>query len=280
MKRVWGHVLAGVAVLGVGSALVFACVHNDSSIFIQNVLAPQLVTPGTGCTYTSSTTQTYIPTGTYDLGLKSSYDPWYLVGNQLVAQSNSAQLMTETSTFTVQGAVVRLTDSQGNSVGTGTFTSLTSGTIYPAVGGVPSYTSIQVPSVIDSATAAAIGNANGAFLDMGGHVRVITYVRFFGKTLGGKYIESNEFEFPVDVCRSGPTFNCLIVFSQADNNPCYKGPNCLGNPAATMMNANTVPCSGQDFPIDCAQCTATNERCRGVFAGMSNPSMDAGTCVP
>jgi hypothetical protein len=275
MKRVWGHVLAGMAVLGVGSAAAFACVHNDSSIFIQNVLAGQQVSGGAGCSYTSATTQPFIPFGVLDVLLRNSYDPTYLVGNQLVAEANSSQLMTETSTVTIQGATVRLTDSQGNKVGTGSFTSLTSGTIYPATGGVPSYTPIAVPSVIDSATVAAIVQANAAQLAMNGYVRVITYVRVFGNTLGGRYVESGEFEFPVDICQG-----CLIAFTQADNNPCYLQPNCLGNPASTTMSANTVPCNpGMDIAIDCAQCTAVNQACRGAYANKQNPTADAG-CVP
>jgi hypothetical protein len=274
MKRVWGHVLAGIGVLGIGSGAVFACVHNDSSIFIQNVLAPQLVSSGQACTYTSATTQPYLPSGTLDVLFRDHYDAVYLVGNQLVAEANSSQLMTETSTVTIQGGIVRLTDSSGNALGTGTFTRLTSGTIYPAAGGVPSYTAIGLTSVIDAATVMALKNnaQTGALIAGGGSVRVVTYVRFFGNTLGGRYIESDEFEFPVDVC-SG----CLITFSEADVNPCYKTPNCLGNPAAGTSSANTAPCNvGQDQGIDCAQCQAVPQ-CRGAYPN-GPPAPDAG-CI-
>jgi hypothetical protein len=275
MKRVWGHVMAGSVVLGIGSAAAFACVHDDTSVFIQNVLAPQQVTPGSGCSYGPSTTQPFIPFGVLDVALRASYDPTYLVGNQLTAEANSAQLMTETSTIRVEGATVRLTDSQGSSVGTGSFTSLTSGTIYPAVGGTPSYTPITVPSVIDSATVAAIMKSSSAQL-VAGYVRVITYVRIFGHTLGGRYVESDEFEFPVDVCQA-----CLISYSQADSNPCYKQPNCLGNPGAMATTANTAPCAGwgQDLAIDCSQCVSTNPWCSGVYVNMPKPGPEAG-CVP
>jgi hypothetical protein len=273
MKRVWGHVLAGITLLGVGSAAVFACVHNNSSIFIQNVLAPQQVSPGQGCLYTNSTTQPFIWVGTFDIDLSQtgSYSPTYLVGNQLVSEANSSQLMTETSTVNIQGAIVRLTDSQGHSVGTGTFTSLTSGTIYPANGGVPSYTAIMVPDVIDSNTVNAIKSGTA----MGGYVRVITYVKIFGNTLGGRYVESGEFEFPVNVCAG-----CLVNFTSQDNNPCFAQPNCLGNPGAGSSSAQqTVPCApGQDIPMDCAQCQY-RPVCRGAYATMTLPAADAG-CVP
>jgi hypothetical protein len=272
MKRVWGHVLAGVALLGIGSAAAFACVHNDSSIFVQDVLAAPQVTSGQGCGFTAATTQPVISSGRLDVGLRSHYDPTYLVGNQLIAEANSSQLMTETSTVTIQGAVVRLTDAQGNKIGTGNFTRLAAGTIYPATGGVPSYASIEVTSVIDTDTAVAVTNANTALLAAGGAVRVVTYVRFFGNTLGGRYVESDEFEFPVDIC-SG----CLIAFTPQDINPCFPSPNCLGNPAAgTSSSQSTIPCRvGQDFSIDCIQCQS-NPLCLGYYANMPLPAADAG----
>jgi hypothetical protein len=277
MKRVWGHVLAGVSLLGGGSAAVFACVHNDSSIFIQNVLAPQQVTAGQLCVYTNATTQTFIPNGVLDLAFKYNYDAWYLVGNQLVAEANSSQLMTETSTVTIQGAIIRLTDSAGNPIGTKTFTRLTSGTIYPANGGTPSYTPIGVTSVIDTNTAMAFQAANATLLAMGGRARVVTYLRFFGNTLGGRYVESDEFEFPVDVCQSTAAYPCLIAFTPQDINPCYQSPNCLGNAAAgSSSTSNTLPCSpGQDMAIDCIQCQS-NPACRGAYASQPVPAADAG----
>jgi hypothetical protein len=251
MKRVWGHVLAGVSLLGGGSAAVFACVHNDSSIFIQDVLAPQQVSNGQACTFTAATTQAVLSSGILDLVFTDHYDPTYLVGNQLVAEANSSQLMTETSTITIQGAVIRLTDSQGHQL-VPSYTRLAAGTIYPANGGAPSYAPITVTSVIDSDATNAVSMANTALLSMGGYVRVITYLRFFGNTLGGRYVESDEFEFPVDVCQSTATHPCLIAFTPQDINPCFSAPNCLGNAGAgTSSSQSTLPCNpGQDLKID------------------------------
>jgi hypothetical protein len=197
------------------------------------------------------------------------------VGNQLVAEANSSQLMTETSTVTIQGAVVRLTDSQGNAFPNTPYTRLAAGTIYPANGGTPSYAPVTVTSVIDSQVAAAVASGNTMLLGQGGYVRVITYLRFFGNTLGGRYVESNEFEFPVDVCQG-----CLILFTPQDINPCVPAPNCLGNAAAGTSSAqSTVPCSmGQDLKIDCIQCQSYKE-CRGYFANNPLPPLDGG-CVP
>jgi hypothetical protein len=275
MKRVWGHVLAGVSLLAGGSAAVFACVHNDSSIFIQDVLAPQEVSNGQACSFSAATTQAVLSSGVLDLVFTNHYDPTYLVGNQLVAEANSAQLMTETSTVTIQGAVVRLTDSQGNAFPNTPYTRLAAGTIYPANGGTPSYAPITVTSVIDSKVAAAVQSGNTMLLGQRGYVRVITYVRFFGNTLGGRYVESDEFEFPVDVCQG-----CLISYTPQDINPCFAAPNCLGNAAAGTSSAqSSVPCVvGQDLSIDCIQCQSYPE-CRGAYATMPLPALDAGCAL-
>jgi hypothetical protein len=98
----------------------------------------------------------------------------------------------------------------------------------------------------------------------------VTYLRFFGNTLGGRYIESDEFEYPVDVCKG-----CLISFSPQDIRPGFPVPNCLGNAAAGSSTAQqTLPCVvGQDLSIDCIQCQAIPD-CQGAVQGMT---LDAGT---
>jgi hypothetical protein len=281
MKRVWGHVLTGVALLAGGGSAFAACVHNDSSIFVQDVLAPQEVANGQGCTFTNAPTQTVISSGRLDIDFTYQYNATYLLGNQLVSEANSQQLITETSTVTIQGAVVRITDSQGNQLTT--FTRLAAGTIYPAVGGVPGYAPITV-TTIDSATAAglcapnplgqcAASSQSAQILNAGGLVRLVTYARFFGNTLGGKYIESDEFEFPVDVCKG-----CLIAFTPQDIKPGFPSPNCLGNAALGSSTAQqSLPCwPGQDLMIDCLQCQSV-PACQGACQnGACNVFFDAG----
>jgi hypothetical protein len=271
MKRVWGHVLAGFTLLGGGGAAFGGCVHNDSTLFVQDVLAPQEVTTG-ACVFTNSPTQTVISTGVLDVDFRYQYDPVYLVGNQMVQEANNQQLITETSTITIQGAVVRITNSAGTELKT--FTRLAAGTVYPASGNIPGYAPIGVTTIdrdtlfneptISSLLLAPNAQARAAT------VRLVTYVRFFGKTLGGRYVESEEFAFPVDVCKG-----CLITFSPADINPRFKPPNCAQNPGAQggSTSQQSLPCVvGQDLPIDCIQCQAV-EDCRG-YQGVA---IDAGT---
>ncbi|MDP9152075.1 MAG: hypothetical protein M3O36_19295 [Myxococcota bacterium] len=231
MNRLWGHVLAGLLLL-LGAAAVFpACVHDNSAIFVRDVLAPILVTNSAGCSYTADPAQAYITSGVLDLSLRPEYDATYLIGNQLVPEVNPGQLQTETSIVTIQGGVVRITDSAGTQLRT--FTRLASTSINPAGGGIPTYGAVTI-TTLDPLTLTS--NADIQNLVSGGTVRLVTFVRFFGTTTGGKSVESGEYEFPVDICR-----NCLI--------------HCA---SATAGSALSEPCAfGQDAPVNLDCTTAT-----------------------
>jgi hypothetical protein len=241
-KRVWAHVVTGLTTVGLSGLLASACAHDDSTLFVVDVLAPQLVTAGQMCSFTNNPTQAVIPSGVLDTSLTLTYNPEYLVANQMVSQANPSQLQTETSYITIQGAIVRITDSLGNQIKT--FTRLGVTTIAPASGTTPSFAPIGV-TTIDEATAIANTPMSGST------VRLVTYVTFFGQTTGGDNIESNEFEFPVDLCAG-----CLVKISATDSNPCYMNqPNCVNGASNATTSTEPVPCViGQDAPVDCSQC--------------------------
>jgi hypothetical protein len=265
MKRVWGHVFAGVGVLtGLGAAgvMVSACVHDDSTIFVNDVLAPQFVTPGMSCLFTADPTQTFLSEGTLDADLTPEYQAEFLVGNQMVPRGDPNQPQTETSYVTIQGAVVRIVDPQGKQLNT--YTWPTSATIPPSSGTSPGYAPVSV-TILDSATVASLGLTPTY---AGGQIkRLVSYVRFFGSSVGGQSVESDEFGFPVSVCRS-----CLISFD--NENPDLPEPNCaLASSMSTV--ATSVPCiGGQDFAVSCTSCKGVSA-CQGVLAGTS--IADAGT---
>jgi hypothetical protein len=277
MNRVLGHCLAGLAVLTGAISLTSACAHDDSSLFVQNVIFPQPQGAGTECTYTANPSQLFLSVGTLDTAFRNDYEAVFLLANQLVAvagQSNSTEVMTETNDINIQGAIVRVTDAAGNQLDS--FTSLTSGTVYASVGGTPGYAVASATAISSKALAAAGTPANG------GTVTLVSYLKFFGHTLGGDYIESNEFEFPVDVCN-----NCLVTYSQGDISSCYAGPNCEcaasmstpGCSSTTASSAQTVPCRiGQDTTFDCSQCVG-DPACRpnrNNFVGGPGCTADAG----
>lgn len=235
----------GALVLGAGSS---GCVHDDSTIFVQQVLQPPMVSVGQQCAFKADPSEITIVSGVLDVSLTLGYWAEYLVGNQLIAQSNPNQLQTETSSVNLEGAEVRVTDGAGNAIHS--FTTLGGATIFAASGGSPSWGLFPVRT-IDSDTLAASGipaQLQAQYeLGVSQVSRVVTYVRVYGKTLGGRYVESNEFEFPVDIC-----YGCLVDFAVADQDFCYELPNCR---YASAVAPSSVPCIiGQDNGVDCSQC--------------------------
>ena len=82
MKRVWGrHVIGAAGLVGLGVATVSACAHDNSTIFIRNVLAQQVVSNGQQCLYTSDPTQAYITSGVLDVDFHGAYLAEFLIGN-------------------------------------------------------------------------------------------------------------------------------------------------------------------------------------------------------
>jgi hypothetical protein len=250
MMRARGAVWTTMGALA-GAAGLSGCVHDDSTIFIQQVMAPPLVSPGEQCTFKADPTEDSITSGALDISLTGGYVAEYLVGNQLVSQANSNQLQTETSDVNLEGAEVRVTEGNGDQIQA--FTTLGGSTIFAASGGTPAWGLFAVQTINQQTIASSEGLSSLADLYAGGKIgshRVVTYVRVYGKTLGGRYVESNEFEFPVDVC-----YGCLVGFSASDVNVCYDQPNCYYAAAST---STTVPCfPGQDGIVDCAECQGT-----------------------
>jgi hypothetical protein len=265
MDRVWRHVLTGLSVAAAvtaAGATESACVHDDSTIFVSRVLAPPLVTAGMICTFTADPTQPSIASGVLDVALTNSYTAEFLVGNQMVPRGDPNQPQTETSYVKIEGAVVRIMDASTPPQQLASYTTLAALTLPPSSGTSPGYGPIAV-TIINSATAAGFSMSSGG-------IRVTSYVRFFGHTLGGESVESNEFGFPVDVC-SG----CLIAFPPSEENLQLPTPNCaLSN--SSMMTATSVPCiMGQDYAIDCALCQSA-PACRVNENGTPVAIVDAG----
>jgi hypothetical protein len=262
MMRVWGHLGVGLLLLASAVVSIPACAHDDSTLFVQNVLLAAPVSAGQVCQFTNDPKQPSISSGILDLALRDQYDAEFLLGNQMVSEANSQQLQTETSIITIQGAVVRITDAAGAQINT--FTRLTSATIYPAAGSVPGYGAVGV-TILDSSSTSGNGSVTSTVTG-GGSARLVTYVKFFGVTLGGKSVESDEFEFPVDIC-----LGCLISFSPVDISPLFAAPNCRAAGSGTVSSL-PVPCIvGQDTAVDCSYCL-TNPYCNPSTA----PIADAG----
>lgn len=232
MKRVWGNGMTGLLLLAgaaAASAAGPACVHDNSTIFVSNVLAPQYVTAGMVCQFTPDPTQPVLSEGMLDVAVGLQYTAEFLVGNQIVPRGDPNQPQTETSFVTVEGAVVRIVDENGTQLNT--YTRPTAATIPPSSGTTPGYAALGV-TIIDEATVKSL--APGA--------RVVSYVRIFGHTLGGDSVESNEFGFPINVC-----LGCLISFPAMEQNNDLPKPNCANAGAGAATRRRSPALSGRTW---------------------------------
>lgn len=272
MKRFWGHLIAVVGIAAGAVGMNSACAHDDSTIFIRNAIYPP-ASQGLGlCTYTNDPSQPKLNSGTLDTAFTLFYSPAFLVGNQMTPRGNPDNTQTETSRVEIQGAIVRLTDVAGNELRP-SFTRSAAGFLDPAIGGQPGYGTYQVLILDDAVTqsvrtqgTAAVGSGKTA-----GSLRVMAYIKFFGHTLGGIRVETNEFQFPIDVC-----YGCLVQFPQgvSSNLPGDPQPNCKNSGTGGSTSAASPCVLGQDQPIDCRICVDTHKDVCG--GGGSSSPVDAG----
>ncbi len=204
MKRVCGHVLAALAVLAGGASVTSACVHDDSTIFVFDVLAPQEVSNGESCVFTSDTTQPYISSGVIDIDFGANgYFAEYLVGNQMVPQGNPSTPQNETSYVTIRNVVVRITDTADPPNQLATFTQAASATIPPLNGTTPSFAPIGVLT-IDHNTLMNPNVFN--VVAGGGGARLLTYVIFKGITTGRRQCRVRRVRVPGRRVQGVPDF--------------------------------------------------------------------------
>jgi hypothetical protein len=252
MKRFWGHAFVAVVSLAGIGVIGSACAHNDQSIFIRQVMAPPTVAIGTQCVYTPDPTLQELGSGILDVSLTNRYTAVLLVGNQLVPQANPDQARTESNRVELQGATVTVVNA-GDLPGISANTTLQSFTVNavgfadPGTGGTPSY-GLLIADILefDKITTSLPIPANG------GSVTLVAHVKAFGETLGRTSVETNEFDFPIDVC-SG----CLVSFPTGSADPLQAMPNCLGSTTMTTGSTGMIvqPCFlGQDQTVDCRLC--------------------------
>jgi hypothetical protein len=270
MKRFWMHVMGGVMATAGLAVVAPACTHDDSSFFLDAVLAPPQGS-ASGCVYTNDPTQAAFSWGIVDVEAESAFSNAYyaefLVGNQIIPTGNQEQVMDETSRIIIKGAVVTITAADGTPIsgGTSTYTTLGAGEVDPSASDTPGYGLVNL-EILDPTTITALKNSLGPFE----RETVITYTKAFGTTLGGDSVESNTFEFPILACRG-----CLINFDTALG--VTPQPNCEGK-AVTMAGGETPCFYGQDVAFDCHACSLTDPFCLCAQESCSlvgNP--DAGT---
>jgi hypothetical protein len=151
----------------------------------------------------------------------------------------------ETARIEIQGAIVQVVDPAENNATIEYNTVLTAGIIEPASGSVPSYTGVGL-NIMD---AAAVAHFTPALVGAPSKIALV-YVTFFGQTLGGQNLQSDQYQFPVDVCAG-----CLVTFPSGTTNVAVY---CTGPSTDAIVQACVA---GQDQSTDCTYCSGSSPYC-------------------
>jgi hypothetical protein len=238
MRRSVEPMLGSALAAAVVAISAMGCAENESSLFVRQVQAR--VPPE--CAVNNDPQSLMMLRGTLDVALKGNgYLAPLLVGNQLVSRGSGDELRTESARVSLHGAVVRIDDSAGNTIDE--FTVDGTGFVDPGDDTGPGY-GILAATLIPPGT---------------GELGAVTvWVKVFGRTLGGKELESNELSFPMNVCNG-----CLISYPSEYNEAQGPGYLCAVGTGATME----LPCLvGQDAVVPCMYCSGVIPKCRNPAA--------------
>lgn len=222
--------------LGFCAAVALAmggCADNETSLFVESVL---LGDPPE-CDYRADPGSTRLFAGTLDVGFRTHYEAVLLVGNQQIPRGSKEQLRTETMAVQVRGAEVRLTDSDGASLGE--FSVPTSGYVPPTSAEAPGYGASLVTIIPPG-----VGQELSSDIRPGRRKTVVADIRVFGETGGDVEVTSGSTNFVIEVCHG-----CLSVAPEDPEITCLHG-------VTEDAVAGCFP--GQDQRTDCRYC-ATDE---------------------
>jgi hypothetical protein len=242
-----GMAMRSVRAMGLGLCLALgACDNEPTSLVIRGIGIPEA---DNDCTITPSATTLTRPAGTLDVGLTQQYEAWVVVANQLTPRGRKNNLRTETSGVVLEGAEVRVEDSQGAVLIE--FTAAASGFIDASGSETPGFgaaSATLIPPQHASELAAELASDPNRIINR------VAYVKVYGHTVGGVELESVEFAFPIRVC-----LFCLVDYSAATVDVASGTLQCVPTPGS---EEEALPCDpGQDEPVDCRQCAAL-EGCR------------------
>lgn len=245
--RLLGQTLFAATAIGLSLVIAPACVDNDQSLYIKQVMAPPT---GGDCTFQADPSQPALFEGTMDVALRSSYQAVVLVGNQMIARSDNLGARAESNKAHLDGAIVRITDANGNDINE--FTAQASGFADASNGTIANFGLMGI-TLLDPPTLAKINIGTNGTL-------VLAKVKVFGETLGGVDLESGEFQFGIRVCRG-----CLVSFTDADD-PAVDGVDCNLSVTSTPTGGAAqleLPCfPGQDVSVPCAYCRSDIDECK------------------
>ena len=238
MLRITRTALSTTLALAFGA---FGCADNDSSLFIQGVLS----LPSSDCVARPDAQAEFISQGVLDYGFAGAYVAAVQVGNQLTQQGNREKLRTETSRIQLQGARGTVFDVSG--AGTD-FEAIGTGFVHPAAGTEPGLAAMFINLV---------GGEGLEAVRAGGEGTIVVRFRVYGTTLGGKEIESGDYDYPIEVCEG-----CLVDYPAELRDPASPPGGYLCGTSAETNLEEKVCHYGQDQRFPCSACVAVQDYCR------------------
>jgi hypothetical protein len=250
MSRSWGRYLKSTVVFAVaGAAIAPGCAKNDESIYIAGVLAPASTRTNGACSYSNDPTQARLFTSLLDVGVRDDYIAVILVANQMIPRGDPLAPRAESNRIHIDGAVIRVTDLNGNDLVPSYTTYSTGAVADPQNNNTPGFLSVGVP-IID-------GNTVNHFKtiipqDRKTTQQVLVQIRAFGKTLGGVDVESGEYQHVMNICNG-----CIVNFPKGSSTTAPPMPaDCKVPFDPTAAAGAQLPCfTGQDEPVNCQLCS-------------------------
>ena len=226
-------------------ALILAgCAENRETLFVRQVQVPQ-----DDCTIPPNPDSTYRTGGVLDVLYEGEYVLTPLLENQMIARADHESLRVESNGIQVDGAIVRLYETDDPSLPPEEtapaleFFSYASSYVEPENRVPTAFTAIP-PEYTLSVYQDLCGlppGGNPAQWDPQTDL-VLIGVTVQGITNGGLAVESPEFYFPVTLC-----CGCRVLCSADADNPDNPGVDCCSSDEVT-----SPPCNrGQDQYVDC-----------------------------
>jgi hypothetical protein len=224
------------------AASLSGCAENESSLFIEGVLS----LPASDCVARPDAEAEMLTQGVLDVHFAQGYVAAVQVGNQLTQQGNREKLRTETSRLHLEGATGTVFDVNG---GEHEFEAIATGFAHPAAGTEPGLAAMVV-NLINGETMDALLAA--------GEGDIVVRFRVFGTTLGGKEVESGDYDFPIYLCDG-----CLVDYPiEAVASTVMPGEAYICGASADAGTEENICFYGQDQRFSCSDCASVDPVCR------------------
>lgn len=231
-----------------------ACVEYPQSIVVLKVVRPKPNEEG-GCTVDAG--DNGLVNGTLDVLVAQSYSASLAVRNELRSSKDLAKARSEAGNVYLLGATVRLTLASGEALTSDPGLDGRAGNEFRTEGSgflEPGALSSITVNLLDGAAVCQIARRveervnNLKVRPQDQSVQVIAFARVQAQTLGGLTIESQEFQFPINVC-----WGCLANVTLAGN--------VCSAPAAAAGDDKPICNPGQDASITCDKCKSISDYC-------------------